>query len=1077
MGEVWAARHRRSRARAALKIITTLHADDEWARVCLRNEVRAMARLSHPAIVRILDHGVVGPGGSDAHVGLPCIVMEQIEGQSLIPHLGRMPWPQIRALLLRLLRALAHAHASGLIHRDLKPGNVLIPDEPGPRAAKLTDFGLTHPLHAGPAGEPRNARVGTPSYMAPEQIVGAWRQFGAPTDLYGLGCVAWALVTGRPPFVGPRDQVLKDHRLKPPPLLQPQRGCPAGFQDWLRWLLEKSPADRPQHAIDAARALWQLDDETTDHVGRGVPRSWPQPPPREGPPLESLFALRALPVVGRTTLQTTLWTKLRRCVLKGGTHTLVLSGSAGTGKSHLARWLCEAAGETGTVQTLHVPHSNPAGALDGLAASLRRHLGTAGMGPAQVPDHLAEVLPARVLGRPAQADMLARALTDPAVPSPTRSQDPGLSRQRDLLGTLECLATERPLIIWLDDLQWAEGSVGLLPHLTGREPGEGPPILIVGTVALTGRDPSPWVQAALRTLPTQPRVDVCHVGPLGTEGRRALVRQLLGLAPTLSARVEDRTAGNPLFAVQLIGDWVSRGLLIPSSDGLRLQPGAETRLPGTLYEVWAKPLEEALRGLPMTARLGLELAALQGVDVDTSEWQDMCAEVGVRGDLQAVEALLDRRLATTGPKGPGRHWSFVHGMLREVLVQQAWAAGRAVLWHLACGMFLEHRTSCRDLTRRARHLLAAGSHVEVLPALRDAAQAQWEGGDLRLAEELIDQWRKGLIEHRVPAADLQWGQQSLMASGLLRHRGEWKAAAQIMKRALESARRHRWRPLIPELLMEAGDVERHRGRLEQAEAYLAHAEQAAVANDDPVGGSVATQKRAVVAAGFGQHQRSLELARASRAVLLSAGRQVDAAVSLLIMAQALLHLGQRSRARAGLIQAAGEYARLGCRWGVADVAVSLAWLDRQEGDLDEATAHADQAIELLESMSSATVYEARLTRAFIRLDRREYDDAEQDLSALWRHFDAEGLGQPRARARVGLMLCDAGRGRWRDLDEQLSAAERELRFDHSVDEAVAELLARAARCCTLAGRTEPADRLSALEGPFARPPTSQALSS
>ncbi len=1076
MGEVWAARHKRTRDQAALKVITGLRAEDEWARISLHNEVRAMARLSHPAIVRILDHGRVPEGGQEHHTGQPCIVMERVDGGSLIPLLGRIAWPEVRALLFRLLRALAHAHAMGLIHRDLKPGNVLVPAQHGPRGAKLTDFGLTHPVHDRHS-QPLNARVGTPSYMAPEQIEGAWRTFGAPTDLYGLGCVAWALVTGRPPFTGQQEAMLTAHRLQAPPRLQPRRDTPPAFEDWLRWLLAKSPADRPQHAMDAARALWQLDDEHTDAVGIGVPRGWPQPPARQGPPLESLFALRAMPVVGRSTLQATLWSKLRRCVRQGGTHTIVLSGSAGTGKSHLARWLCEAAAETGCVRTLHVPHSDPAGPLDGLAASLRRHLGTAGVAPERVPDLLARVLPPRVLGRPERATVFHRALVDPEVEGSAAATRSGAEKQHDILEVLEHLAADRPLVIWLDDLQWAEGSVGALSHLVGREPGEGPPILILATVALTGRDPGPWVQAALRALPTQPRVDICHVGPLGTEGRRALVRQLLGLAPALSARVEDRTAGNPLFAVQLIGDWVSRGLLMPSGDGLRLRPGANTRLPDSLYEVWSAPLEEALAGLPQSARLGLELAALQGVEVDTAEWKALCRAVGVQGELDAVERLLDRRLAVAGPEGPGRHWSFVHGMLREVLVQQAWAAGRAVLWHLAAAMFLEGRTSCRNKTRRARHLLAAGGVAEALPALREAARAQWESGDRRLAEGLIDQWRKGLIDLQIPQGDPQWGEQALMQCGLLRHRGDLRTASQIMKRALDAARRHRWRPLIPQLLIEAGDVERLQGRLAQADAYLAHAESAAEAIEDPVAAARATQKRAVVAAGFGQHQDAIQLADASRHALQQAGCQVDAAVSLLIRSEALLALGRRSQARAGLIQASGEYARHGCRWGVADVAAALAWLDREEGDLDSATAHADEAIALLESLHSASVDVARLHRAFIRLDRRQYDDAEVDLSALWRHFDAEGLDSRRGQARVGLILCDAGRGRWRDLNEQLSAAERELPEVLRPDASLVALLERAVRCCETAGRDTAVPRLEALKAHFELPELAQALTS
>lgn len=1074
MGEVWAARHQRTRARAAVKIITALTDDDTWTRTSLRNEVRAMARLSHPGIVRILDHGVVDAGAEEAHVGLPCIVMDQVDGGSLVPLLGRLPWSDIHALLDRLLLALAHAHAHGLIHRDLKPGNVLVPERQGPAGAMLTDFGLTHPLSAGAPGDPQHARVGTPSYMSPEQIDGAWRLFGAPTDLYGLGCVAWALVTGKPPFRGDRATVLAAHRTATPPPLVPRMEVPAGLEDWLRSLLAKAPRDRPQHAADAMQALAHLGRATRPLGPPSVPARWTHAPARQGPPLESLFALRAMPVVGRTRLQNALWSALRRCVSQGGTHTVVLSGSAGTGKSHLARWLCEASAETGAVQVLQVCHSGTDSPLDGLEAALRRHLATEGLPAAAVPALLSRRLPTSHLGTPAQSTELFALARDPAQADDGSPLTGLAERQRALVGLLERLAAQRPLVIWLDDLQWAEGSVGILPQLMARPVRDGPPILIVSTVALTGREPTPWVQAALRALPTLPRVDVYHVGPLAPEGRRALVRQLLGLAPTLSARVEDRTAGNPLFAVQLIGDWVQRGLLIPSADGLRLRPGADTTLPSSLYGVWAGPLERVLGALPHSERLGLELAALLGVDVGTEEWLALCDEVGVSGSLEAVEALLEAHLARAGPEGPERAWSFVHGMLREVLVQQSWQAGRAKLWHLASAMHLDGRTGTRDLTRRARHLLAAGGQREALEALRRAAQAQWESGDLRLAEGLIDQWRKGLIELAIPTSDAQWGRQALMQSGLLRHRGDLKAAGGIMRRALDAARRHDWPDLVPRLLMEAGDIARQRGQLDQAEAYLVHAQQSAGAIGDGMTAAVAIQKQAVVQAGRGRHQQSLELAQASRAALLAQDRHVDAAVSLLIMSQALLYLGRRSHARAGLIQAGAEYARRGCRWGVADVAVSLAYLARQEGDLDDAELQADTAIELLESMSSGTVYMARLYRAWVALDRRHFDDAEPALSLLWRHFHGEGLDQPRAQARAGLLLCDAGRGRWRDLGEQLHAAERELAKAPPQDDDVSDLLDRAARHADLGGHPELAARLRVLALRTARQADDQA---
>ena len=198
MGIVWEARHARTKVVVAIKAMTDDRARDAAGRAAFRREVRAVAGLSHPNIVHVYDFGEVSDAESRSGpwvAGSPWVAMELAHGGSLKDMRGQLGWPQLQGVLVALLEALGHAHARGVIHRDLKPGNVLIrnalPD------VQLADFGLAW------LGERGNVNpAGTPGYMAPEQIQGSPFDLGPWTDLYGLGCLAFALACGRPPFEG-----------------------------------------------------------------------------------------------------------------------------------------------------------------------------------------------------------------------------------------------------------------------------------------------------------------------------------------------------------------------------------------------------------------------------------------------------------------------------------------------------------------------------------------------------------------------------------------------------------------------------------------------------------------------------------------------------------------------------------------------------------------------------------------------------------------------------------------------------------------------------------------------------------
>src|SRR5262249_55126893 len=160
-----------------------------------RTESRAAARLSHPNIVQVHEVG--------EHDGLPYLALELVEGGDLDGRSAGRPQPLRDAAqtVATLARALPYAHERGVVHRDLKPANVLLTADGTP---KIADFGLAKRLEGGEAGGQTQTGVlmGTPSFMAPEQARGELRDAGPPADVYALGAVLYALLTGRPPFLG-----------------------------------------------------------------------------------------------------------------------------------------------------------------------------------------------------------------------------------------------------------------------------------------------------------------------------------------------------------------------------------------------------------------------------------------------------------------------------------------------------------------------------------------------------------------------------------------------------------------------------------------------------------------------------------------------------------------------------------------------------------------------------------------------------------------------------------------------------------------------------------------------------------
>jgi serine/threonine protein kinase len=250
----------------ALKLVT-VQTDEGSSRA--GDEARLLARLSHPSLVPVYD------AGTDEQ-GRPWVVMELVEGETLSDTIGRGPLPSDRTARIgaSVAQALAYVHAQGLVHRDVKPGNVLIGRD---GRVRLTDFGIARLVDSARVTS-TGMMVGTASFLAPEQVAG--EPVGPPADVYALGLVLLECLTGQREYAGSTVEVALA-RLQRSPRVPDT--LPAGWPGLLRAMTAREPADRPKPA-DAASELSAIaagGQATTVLPGRQGFAPPPPLPPRE----------------------------------------------------------------------------------------------------------------------------------------------------------------------------------------------------------------------------------------------------------------------------------------------------------------------------------------------------------------------------------------------------------------------------------------------------------------------------------------------------------------------------------------------------------------------------------------------------------------------------------------------------------------------------------------------------------------------------------------------------------------------------------------------------------------------------
>ncbi len=943
--EVWRAEDLRAGRALALKWLKPAYVADSRLRRRLHREARAVARLEHPHIVRLYDVA------DDPRVG-PYIAMEWLRGMSLTDrlHVG-MGLDELLDATDEILDALAYAHARGVVHRDLKPDNVVVSRTPdGGEAIKLLDFGFAW------LEDDADARIsqsmpdifGTPIYMAPEQITNDG-ELGPWTDLYALCVMLWELITGEPPFSGKNSTaVVVQHVTAPLPPFVPIDGLdvPRGLEAILRRGLEKEPArrfasaDEMRRALDVVRAGEGAVDEVVD--------------PDDGP------------LIGRIDVQRWLWDHAVRACEDKQLAAAVIESAPGMGRTRLCRWLRQTMADGGWM----LAGMGRADA-DGIREALRDALGLPDEPEVPPVEALTLAFETLGLGHSEAAEPLADFLWSAG---PFDRRDPAR-----LAFVLRHLATRRPLLLCLDDLH--RGGPDVMHALDQA-------------VGVLHRAPAPVMMLLTRSLPPpladdtpekpggldlaeaflHRRADVLSIrslGPLGADGMAMFVAHVLGLDPEAGGPVLAAARGNPLHATHAAyalheqgvlhgtdGGYVSDGPVpIPSDDPLTLTRGRLDRL---FYDP-----EQALE------RRLAECFALIGDRLPEGAVDALAVsfETGPERLQTGIEALIQRGVMVRDARG---RVAFSHRLIADTLrADVAIRSDAAIL----CGRVadtiarLPRQGSGPTTAERAGHALAGGLIAEAVDVQVEAALEALAHGWPRVAADALDD----------AAGWLTWvpRDRARHTAGLRLARARWALA-----------------------------TERH------AEA-MADADAAAGWADRVIDRAVAAIARRIAGeAALGRRQLDEATHRLRLAEVAAEGRDpAEAARRMMAGGRLALARGLLPEARIRLTQAHSRFGRLDDGPGQARCQLALGLLAERSGETRNAVSRYREVVERADGLADAGLRGRAMLRIADLQRRAGRDDTaialyEAAVEALT-HADRDGS---RARALRGLGECRLRRG-------------------------------------------------------------------
>jgi tetratricopeptide (TPR) repeat protein len=716
MGHVLVAHDPALERKVALKFLHRRLVGDRRAEDRFLREGRALAGIEHANVVKVHTVG--------SWNGWPYLAMEFVEGTTLaqVAHGGRTSVAQALRVAEDLAAAIAAIHQKRLVHRDVKPANVVLRNRDG--SACLLDFGLARSVAT--TTDQGSGAAGTPYYMAPEQIAG--RRVDQRADVYSFGVTLFELLTGRVPHEDAEGGAFFHAALRrDAPLVATLRpDVPRGLET----LLSRALARAPELRQPDGRVLLAEIRDLRRRIDRGdggaaavrEPTRDELKPPND--PAEEL------PLFGRDAEYAAAARALAR-VADGRGAVILVEGGAGSGKSRLLRDVERRARADGlaTVRCAGVEGAAlPFAALRGALLDLARAAGADG--PAAAADLVAAAAPDDEPLLPALRRLLAPDGAGADVP-----QDKSTMVQA-ALAFVRVAARERPAVLFIDDLHhFDEGSLDLVVALA--EEAASMPFAVVAAFrppALTGRDTGLATRRP-RLRASAGRVTI-ELGPLSEAAVASMIHQALRVSESEACRLAPllhrRAAGNPLFLVESLR-------LLEEEGGIAKGEGGRTvRQRMSSLEIPPRMMELALRrvaGLPSDERDTLGVLAIDP-DGATADVVAGCRDVSRLAALRVLQQLV-------GARGLVRHdgdrYVVAHAEIREAVYGELIPELRAAYHDRAASAMLASGEGNARPARLGRHLRLAGRTKEAVEPLRAAGEALLAGYSPAEALDLLDE--------------------------------------------------------------------------------------------------------------------------------------------------------------------------------------------------------------------------------------------------------------------------------------------------------------------------------------------------
>ena len=607
IGRVFKARDLRQNSAVAIKCLRPEFAKETRIRRRFMREARAIGRLSHPHIVKMFGYG-------EDTLGVPYISMELIAGVPMSElREEEIALEELLVLLDQVLGALAYTHARGIIHRDVKPENIIVTPAATPgamRTTKLLDFGFAR---VDDDQDPKLTQVhgdafGTPQYMAPEQASGKGG-VGPPTDVYAMGVILYEFLSGEPPFTGAHGMaVALKHLMEEVPPLNPRPHfvMPPGLVGVVDKALRKEPHDRFGNAAEMRRAL------LTFHPGGGggdallqepssaaaqrialaagtaavtgapqamVPEDGTSPHDFGGTGTIAVFDIAAaeeplpdadtVPLIGREADLTWLWQRVYSVCQEDSARLVLLGASPGMGKSRVLGWLRDSVAEGGWMLSIGGVHGPGGASAGGLRGALDDLFGQLPEDRALAEQQVREIVVrwgSSAAGRnPDTMDAVGvSAIVSymrPVKQSSRVASHANVEARGDVLyaritDALRMASRERPILLALENIHRAgPEAAGFLAHLAASVRRRPFPILVVATYDTdTDGRPAEALLPALEGVEQAggPAAERYALGPLSADAVAELIALLMPLEERVAAAVARRTQGNPFFARELV---------------------------------------------------------------------------------------------------------------------------------------------------------------------------------------------------------------------------------------------------------------------------------------------------------------------------------------------------------------------------------------------------------------------------------------------------------------------------------------------------------------------------------------------